>query len=77
MRSISIRPHVGQEISVAALEERPNTFSNSRATLISCTGSALSDTRIVFPMPADRSVPRPAELLMEPANNVPDSVIPR
>ena len=26
IKSISILPHVGQEISVAALEERPNDF---------------------------------------------------
>ena len=39
IKSISIRPQVGQEISVAALDARPNDFNSSRATFTSSTVS--------------------------------------
>ena len=63
IKSISIRPQVGQEISVAALDARPNDFNNSRATFTSSTGSALNEIRSVFPMPLLKIAPRPAALL--------------
>ncbi len=77
MRSISIRPHVGHEISVAAFEARPNDFSSSLATFTSSTGSALREIRSVFPIPLLKIAPSPAALFTVPANSVPDSVIPR
>ena len=63
MRSISIRPHVGHEISVAAFEARPNDFSSSLATFTSSTGSALREIRSVFPIPLLKIAPSPAALL--------------
>ena len=63
IKSISIRPQVGQEISVAALDARPNDFNSSRATFTSSTGSALNEIRSVFPMPLLKIAPRPAALL--------------
>lgn len=77
IKSISIRPQVGQEISVAALDARPNDFNSSRATFTSSTGSALNEIRSVFPMPLLKIAPSPAALFTVPANNVPDSVIPK
>ena len=77
IKSISIRPHVGQEINVAALEARPNAFSSSLATFTSSTGSALKEIRKVLPMPLLRSAPKPAALLIVPEKRVPDSVMPR
>ena len=63
IKSISIRPQVGQEISVAALDARPNDFNSSRATFTSSTGSALNEIRSVFPMPLLKIAPSPAALL--------------
>ncbi len=77
IKSISIRPHVGHEIKVAASERSPNDFKSSRATLTSSTGSALKEIRSVFPIPLWRITPRPAALFTVPANSVPDSVIPK
>ena len=77
IKSISIRPHVGHEINVAAFDDQPNDFNNSRATLISSTGSADNEIRNVLPIPLDIIAPRPAADLTVPANNVPDSVIPK
>ena len=62
IKSISIRPQVGQEISVA-LDARPNDFNSSRATFTSSTGSALNEIRSVFPIPLLKIAPRPAALL--------------
>ena len=59
IRSISIRPHVGHEISVAAFEARPNDFSSSLATFTSSTGSALREIRSVFPIPLLKIAPSP------------------
>lgn len=77
IRSISIRPQVGHEMSVAALEAKPKDFRSSLATFTSSTGSALSEMRMVFPMPLLKMAPSPAALFTVPANSVPDSVIPR
>ena len=72
-----ILPHVGQEIRVAAFDANPNVLRSSRATFTSSTGSALSEIRIVLPIPMFKIAPKPAALLTVPANNVPLSVIPR
>jgi len=77
IKSISMRPHVGQEINVAILEARPKDFNSSRATFISSTGSAESEIRNVLPIPFDRMAPSPAADFTVPANSVPDSVIPK
>lgn len=77
IKSISIRPHVGQEINVAALLAKPNDLRSSRATLISSTGSADNEIRNVLPIPREIIAPNPAADFTVPANNVPLSVIPK
>ena len=49
----------------------------SQATSTSLTGSAVSETRIVSPIPSISSEPIPTALLIAPANGVPASVTPR
>ena len=49
----------------------------SQATRTSSTGSAVSETRSVSPMPCDSSVPMPIALLTVPVNAGPASVTPR
>ena len=56
---------------------RPSAFRISNAVLISSTGSAVSETRIVSPIPSTSSAPMPTALLIEPENGVPASVTPR
>ena len=56
---------------------RPSAFRISNAVLISSTGSAVSETRIVSPIPSTSSAPIPTALLIEPENGVPASVTPR
>ncbi len=46
-------------------------------TLISSTGGALSDTRIVSPMPCESSAPKATADLMVPWKAGPASVTPR
>ena len=53
-----------------------NSFNNVFATLISSTGSSLSDTRIVFPIPSYNKVPIPKLDLIVPPSLVPASVTP-
>ena len=45
--------------------------------MTSSTGSAVSETRIVSPIPSTSSAPMPTALLIEPENGVPASVTPR
>ena len=54
-----------------------NDFKISKPTLISCTGSAASDTRSVSPMPSASSIPKPTADLTEPERIPPASVIPK
>src|SRR5437868_370292 len=56
---------------------RPSDFKISHATRTSSTGSAVSETRIVSPIPSTSSAPMPTALLIEPAYGVPASVTPR
>ena len=56
---------------------RPSAFRISHATSTSLTGSAVSETRTVSPIPSASSEPIPTALLIEPANGVPASVTPR
>ena len=77
IKSISIRPQVGQDTSVAALSIKPNDLMTSRPTLISSRGSADKEIRMVSPIPSDKSAPIPAADLTEPENKGPASVIPK
>ena len=56
---------------------RPSALRISNAVLISSTGSAVSETRIVSPIPSTSSAPMPTADLIEPENGVPASVTPR
>ena len=71
------RPHDGHAIITGPRSRRPSAFRISQATSTSLTGSAVSETRSVSPMPSARSAPIPTALLIEPANVVPASVTPR
>ena len=51
IRLIRVRPQVGQEISSGPSFRRPQAFKILRATTISSTGSAVSVTRKVSPIP--------------------------
>ena len=48
------RPHEGQAIMTGPRSRRPSAFRISQATLTSSTGSAVSETRIVSPIPSMR-----------------------
>ena len=56
---------------------RPSALRISKPVSISLTGSAVSETRIVSPIPSTSSAPIPTALLIEPENGVPASVTPR
>jgi hypothetical protein len=56
---------------------RPSDFRISKPTLISSTGSAESETRIVSPMPAQSIEPMPMADLTVPVRRPPASVTPR
>ena len=51
MRSMRVRPQVGQAMMFTPSFRSPAAFRMSFAVSTSCTGSAVSDTRIVSPMP--------------------------
>ena len=51
--------------------------TSCRATGISASGSSLSDTRMVSPMPSVSSAPMPTALFMRPSSPSPASVTPR
>src|SRR5436190_73842 len=70
-------PHDGHAIITGPRSRRPSALRISHATSTSFTGSAVSETRIVSPMPSMSRAPIPTALLIEPANGVPASVTPR
>ena len=77
MTSNCWRAQDGQEITVTPRRRSPSDFSMSKPTLISSTGSAESETRIVSPIPAQSSMPMPIEDLTVPPRSPPASVMPR
>ncbi|MNE14910.1 hypothetical protein D3C80_1078050 [compost metagenome] len=56
---------------------RPSDLRMSKPTLISSTGSAARETRMVSPMPAHNMFPMPMADLMVPVRKGPASVTPR
>jgi len=76
-RSISVRPHVGQEIIVGSLSYKLRALRSSLAALISWIGSAVSEMRIVSPMPWRSKCPRAIALRVTPGISGPASVTPR
>src|SRR4029453_14174142 len=58
-RSTSARPQEGHETKVRPPLRSPSDFRMSIPTRTSSVGSAESDTRIVSPMPSERSAPSP------------------
>ena len=77
MRSMSARPHEGHATSVRPRSRRPRDFRRSNAALTSITGSSLSETRMVSPIPSYRSTLMPAAERIDPESAVPASVTPR
>ena len=71
------RPQEGHEIITGPRSRRPSAFRISNPVSTSLTGSAVSETRIVSPIPSESSAPMPTALLIEPENGVPASVTPR
>ena len=59
------------------LWRRPSTRRISQATFTSSTGTAVSETRSVSPIPSARSEPIPIALFTVPVNAGPASVTPR
>jgi len=76
-RSISVRPHVGQEIMIGSFVYRPRVLRSSFAALTSLIGESVREIRIVSPMPLRSKVPRARALFVIPGINVPASVTPR
>lgn len=66
MRSISVRPQVGQDTKRTPPFLRPAALSISTPARTSSTGSAVSETRIVSPMPSMSSVPMPTADFITP-----------
>ena len=77
MRSISVRPQVGQETNFTPPLRTPAAFRIAMPAVTSRTGSAVRETRIVLPMPSMRRVPMPTADWMVPLYSVPVSVTPR
>ena len=71
-----VLPQVGQETTSMPPVLKPRVLKISFADLISSTGSALNETRMVLPIPWPNIIPRPMEDLMFPDHTVPASVIP-
>ena len=76
IRSILVLPQVGQE-TILTPPLLPIAFKISFAAYISFTGSSVSETLIVSPMPSHRSEPIPIDDFIRPILSVPASVTPR
>ena len=77
MRSIRVRPQVGQDTSSGPSFRTPAALRMSRAAYTSSTGSAERDTRRVSPIPMASKPPMPTADLRVPMRRVPVSVTPR
>ena len=73
----SARPHEGQATRSRPRFRSPNDRRMIVPALTSSTGSSVSDTRIVSPIPSARSVPIPTALFRPPMGIGPASVTPR
>jgi len=71
------RAQDGHEMTVTPRRRSPSAFRISKPILISSTGSAESETRIVSPIPAHSSEPMPIADLVVPVIKPPASVMPR
>ena len=71
------RAQDGQAMMLTPRWRRPSDFRMSKPTLISSTGSAANDTRMVSPIPAHSMDPMPMADLIVPVRNGPASVTPR
>ncbi len=67
IRSTEARAQVGQETMSMPLRASPAAVRICRATRISRTGSAVSETRMVLPMPSRSRLPMPRAERMLPA----------
>ncbi len=76
IKSISVRPHVGQDIISGPRFRMPRARKISYAAMISCVGSAVKDTRKVSPIPSHNKIPSPTADLTPPRKRPPASVMP-
>jgi hypothetical protein len=67
IRSTEARAQVGQETTSMPPRPSPTLARIWRATRISRTGSAVSETRMVLPMPSMSRLPMPSAERMLPA----------
>ena len=72
-----VRPQVGQAMRFTPPFRSPAAFRIFLAAQTSSTGSAVSVTRMVSPMPRQRSPPMPMADFTMPMAGVPASVTPR
>ena len=77
MRLTSQRPQVGQLTSSGERRRMPSTWRSSQATGTSSEGGAVSERRIVSPMPSLSSTESALTFLTVPWRSVPASVTPR
>ena len=75
--STRVRPHVGQLVTDGPGARRPSARRISNPTFTSRSGSSVSDTRIVSPMPSESRMPSATDERTVPGRNVPASVTPR
>jgi predicted oxidoreductase len=75
-KSIWVLPHVGHEMNSIPPSKSPRDFKISFPTTTSSTGSPVSDTLKVSPIPIARRAPIPTLDFIVPLFTVPDSVTP-
>ncbi len=76
IKSMLVRPQVGQDTTSTPPFRKPRVRKICLAERISSTGSPVRETRIVSPMPWCKISPRPMADLMFPRITVPASVMP-
>ena len=76
IKSIRVRPHVGQETTSTPPLRSPSVLRIRLADFISSNGAPVKETRIVSPIPCERMIPSPTADLIFPEYRVPASVIP-
>ena len=77
IRSMRVRPQVGQAIRFTPSLRSPAAFRIFLAAKISSIGSAVSVTRMVSPIPRHSRPPIPMADFTSPMEGVPASVTPR
>ena len=71
-----VRPQVGQEMTSMPSRRSPRLFKIWMPAFTSSTGSPVSETRMVSPIPLERMAPMPTADFTVPLQSVPASVMP-